>query len=118
MDIEKSNSAATFIGGMAERLGVAARTTTIFGDPVERDGLTVIPVARALWGFGGGVGHRKDADGGGGGGGMQITPIGFIELKNGAAEFRPIRTVSFNWIIAGGLAAIFLLRKTLRKNHQ
>jgi len=118
MDLEKSNSASTFLGGMAERLGAAARTTTIFGDPVERDGLTVIPVASALWGFGGGVGQRKHAEGGGGGGGMQITPVGFIELKNGAAEFRPIRRVSFNWIIAGGLAALFLLRKARRQNRQ
>ena len=49
---------------------------------------------------------------------MQVIPVGFIELKNGAAEFRPIRTVSFNWMIVGGLAAIFLLRKTLRQNNQ
>ena len=118
MDLEEPNSAETFIGGMAERLGVAARATTIFSDPVERDGLTVIPVAKARWGFGGGVGHRKDEDGAGGGGGMQITPVGFIELKNGTAEFRPIRTVSFNWIIAGGLAALLLLRRTRRQSHQ
>ena len=118
MDLEKSKSAETFIGGLAERLGAAARTTTIFGDPVERDGLTVIPVAKARWGFGGGIGHRNDDEGGGGGGGMQVIPVGFIELKNGAAEFRPIRTVSFNWMIAGGVAALFLLRKTLRQNHQ
>ena len=118
MDLEKPNSAETFIGGMAERLGAAARATTIFSDQVERDGLTVIPVAKARWGFGGGVGRRKDEDGAGGGGGMQITPVGFIELKNGAAEFRPIRTVSFNWIIAGGLAALLLLRRTRRQSHQ
>ena len=118
MELEKPNAAETFIGGMAERMGVAARATSIFGDPVERDGLTVIPVAKAHWGFGGGVGHRNHEEGGGGGGGMQVIPVGFIELKNGAAEFRPIRTVSFNWMIAGGLAAIFLLRKTLRQNHQ
>ncbi len=118
MELEKSNSAETFIGGMAERLGVAAGAATIFGDPVERDGLTVIPVAKARWGFGGGAGHRKDEDGAGGGGGMQVTPVGFIELKNGAAEFRPIRTVSLNWIIAGGLAALWLLRKTQLRNSQ
>jgi hypothetical protein len=37
-------------------------------------------------------------------------------LKNGGAEFRPIRTVSLSWMIVGGLAAIFLLRQTLRRN--
>ena len=118
MELEKPNSAETFIGSMAERLGVAARAATIFGDPVERNGVTVIPVAKARWGFGGGAGHRKDEEGAGGGGGIQVDPVGFIELKNGAAEFRPIRTVSINWIIAGGLAALLLFRRTRRENKQ
>jgi uncharacterized spore protein YtfJ len=119
MELEKPNSAEKFIGGMAERLGAAARAATIFGEPVERDGITVIPVAKARWGFGGGVGSRKDEDGAGGGGGAQVTPVGFIELKNGTAEFRPIRTFSLPWIIAGGLATAFLLRQTrLKRNNR
>lgn len=117
MDIEESNSTrespAKFIGSMAEKPGAAERAATIFGDAVERDGVTVIPVARARWGFGGGVGHRNDEDGAGGGGGAQVSPIGFIELKNGQAEFRPIRTVSLPWMIAGGVATVFLLRRIL-----
>ncbi len=110
MDLEKPNSAENFIGGMAERLGAAARAATIFGEPVERDGITVIPVAKARWGFGGGVGRRREEDGAGGGGGAQVTPVGFIELKSGAAEFRPIRTISLPWIIAAGLATLFVVR--------
>lgn len=111
MELEKPNSAEAFIGGIAERLGAAARAATIFAEPVERDGITVIPVAKARWGFGGGVGRRRDEDGGGGGGGAQVTPVGFIELKNGAAEFRPIRTTSLPWMIAAGLTTVFLLRR-------
>jgi uncharacterized spore protein YtfJ len=118
MELDKPTSAETFIGGMAERLGAAARAATVFGDPVERDGITVIPVAKARWGFGGGIGHSKDEDGAGGGGGMLVTPVGFIEMRNGTAEFRPIRTVSLNWIFAGALAALFLLRRNLRPNNQ
>ena len=112
MDLEKPNSAEKFIGEMAERLGAAARAATVFGEPVERDGITVIPVAKARWGFGGGAGRRRDEDGAGGGGGAQVTPVGFIQLKNGAAEFRPIRTVSLPWIIAAGFTTLFLLRQT------
>ncbi len=115
MELERPNSAEAFIGGIAERLGAAARAATIFGDPVERDGITVIPVARARWGFGGGVGRRRDEDGGGGGGGAQVSPIGFIQLKNSEAEFRPIRTVSLPWMIAGGLATLFLVRRIFRQ---
>lgn len=106
-----SGTAEGFIGSLAERVGATARAATIFGEPVERDGVTVIPVARARWGFGGGAGKRKDEDGAGGGGGMQVTPVGFIELRNGEADFRPIRNVSFGWLILGGLAGLFLLRR-------
>jgi len=75
-DVEKTSSADRFIGTMAEKLGAVARAATVFGEPVERDGVTVIPVAKARWGFGGGAGQRQDdgaggrqEDGAGGGGG-------------------------------------------------
>jgi len=40
--------------------------------------ITVIPVAKARWRFGGGGGKQED---GAGGGGVQGTPDGFIEVK-------------------------------------
>jgi len=115
MELDKPNSADRFIGTMAEKLGAVARAATIFAEPVEQDGVTVIPVARARWGFGGGVGHRKEEDGAGGGGGVQVTPVGFIEIKNGGAEFRPLRTFSLPLMLAGGISLFFLLRQTLKR---
>lgn len=117
MDLEKADSAESFIGTMAEKLGAVARAATVYGEPVERDGITVIPVAKARWGFGGGGGHRKDKNeddkqeegGVGGGGGVQVTPVGFIEIKNNAANFRPIRNVSLSWIVAGSVLSLLLL---------
>jgi uncharacterized spore protein YtfJ len=122
MDLERTGSADTFIGTIAEKLGAVARAATVFGEPVEREGITVIPVAKARWGFGGGAGFRKDDDGGskqedgaGGGGGVQVTPVGFIEIKNDGANFRPIRTVSLSWIITGSILGLFLLRGTMKR---
>jgi uncharacterized spore protein YtfJ len=120
MSLEKTGSADTFIGTMAEKLGAVARAATVFGEPVERDGITVIPVAKARWAFGGGAGQRKDEggtqeDGAGGGGGVQVTPVGFIEIKNRAANFRPIRTVSLSWIFLGSALGLFLLRETVKR---
>ena len=115
MELEKPNSAEIFIGTMAEKLGAVARAATIFAEPVQRDGITVIPVAKAQWGFGGGVGHRKDEDGAGGGGGVRVLPVGFIQIKNGTAEFRPIRIVSLPLMIAGGISMLFLLRKAVKR---
>jgi len=122
MSLEKTGSADRFIGTMAEKLGAVARAATVFGEPVERDGITVIPVAKARWGFSGGAGQRKDEgadgqqeDGAGGGGGVQVTPVGFIEIKNQAANFHPIRTVSLAWIITGSILGLFLLRETVKR---
>ena len=122
MNLEQTSSADTFIGTIAEKLGAVARAATVFGEPVERDRITVIPVAKARWGFGGGAGQRKDEgsdgnqeDGAGGGGGVLVTPVGFIEIKDNAANFRPIRTVSPSWIIVGGILGLFLLRETVKR---
>ena len=122
MDLEKPSSADRFIGTMAEKLGAVARAATVFGDPVERDGITVIPVAKVRWGFGGGGGQRKDEgsagkleDGAGGGGGAQVTPVGFIEIKNKEANFRRIRTVSLSWIVVGSVVSLLLLRERVKR---
>lgn len=114
MDSEKPITADHFLGTMAEKLGAVARAATVFSEPVERQGVTVIPVAKARWGFGGGIGHRKDEDGAGGGGGVQVTPVGFIEIKNGQAQFRPIRTFSLPLLILGGISTALLFRRLKR----
>ena len=46
-----------FVERMAERVGAKASVRAVFGDPIERNGITVIPVARVRWGFGGGAGR-------------------------------------------------------------
>ena len=80
-------------GSLAERLarqiGISANARSIYGDPVERDGVTVIPVAKAAYGFGGGGGKKENEEGSGGGGGVMLTPVGYIEIKNGETRFRP-----------------------------
>lgn len=120
MDLEKTGPADKFIGTIAEKLGAVARAETVFGEPVERAGITVIPVAKARWGFGGGAGRRREDDdeheeGAGGGGGVQVSPVGFIEITNTQANFRPIRTVSLSWIFMGGIASLWLLREVMKR---
>jgi uncharacterized spore protein YtfJ len=78
---------------IAERVGLRARASAVFGDPVERSGVTVIPVAKATWGFGGGSGGEGVNEGAGGGGGAMVSPIGFIEVRETEARFVPTRDV-------------------------
>ena len=89
----RADAAENGLTRLAERLGAKAAASAVFGTPVERDGVTVIPVARVRWGFGGGGGSgrkEKDQDGWGGGGGVQAVPLGFIEVRDGGAQYRRV----------------------------
>jgi uncharacterized spore protein YtfJ len=98
---------------LMERLGGVANADAVFGAPIERDGLTVVPVAKVRWGAGGGGGSDASGDGGsGGGGGLTATPAGYIEIQNGAARFVRTASVTDLWpiVLAGAVAAFVVLR--------
>ena len=121
---QKPNEGATFMERIAETLDGAARSSTVYGDPVERDGVTVIPVAKVQYGFGGGGGEGKGhagdhGEGAGGGGGVVAKPIGYIEMKNGESTFRPIhdRTSLALLIAAGGVAGMLTFRGIAKLLH-
>jgi uncharacterized spore protein YtfJ len=113
---------ASFLDRLADRLELAANARAVFGSPVERDGATVIPVAKARWGMGGGSGTRRDPKDGqpevgtGGGGGATVTPLGFIELAKGEAKFRPIRDprMAALSLLAGGFLGMSAVRAIAR----
>ena len=82
-------------------LGGTASAKAVFGEPVEKDGVTVVPVARVRFGGGGGggrgPGRKKKGDAGdadqvgfGHGGGVQAAPVGYIELSGGRATYKRI----------------------------
>jgi len=85
---------------LVEALGGTASAQAVFGAPVERDGVTVVPVARLRYGVGGGGGRgpgRRKRDVGnteqvgyGQGGGLQAAPVGYIEIRDGRASYKRI----------------------------
>lgn len=101
-----------FIERLAEKLGLTAPAANIYGEVVERDGVTVIPVARIMYGLGGGSGHKGGEEGTGAGGGVWAKPVGYIEMKGGEARFRPIRNPLVTWplIAAGSLLTLLALK--------
>jgi uncharacterized spore protein YtfJ len=101
---------------VSQMVGEKATVTTVFGDPVERDGITIVPVARARFGFGagGGGGARggEHGSGGGGGGGALVSPAGYIELRGGTAEFKRISSpIDLFAVIAAASIAVLALRR-------
>jgi uncharacterized spore protein YtfJ len=126
-----------FVERMAERVGGKASVRAIFGDPIERGGITVIPVARVRWGFGGGAGRGPIAvgpglgddatgtttfdeglsgSGTGGGGGVAADPVGYLEIGPDGAIFKPIVSPmpSPGFLLAAGATAALLLRGIAR----
>lgn len=62
-----------------------------YGEPITIDGNTIVPVAFASYGFGGGDAVSDDehnTGSGGGGGGMSI-PVGAYITQNGSTRFEP-----------------------------
>lgn len=82
-----------------QELMTTVRTTmtvkTAFGEPLERDGVTLIPVALVSGGGGAGGGEdEKGASGDGGGYGMCAQPVGMYVITNGRVRFRPVINVN------------------------
>lgn len=95
----------------------AMRASIVFGEPVERDGMTVIPAAKVRGGGGGGGGSESSA--GGGGFGLDARPAGAYVIRGGSVEWQP--AIDVNRIVLGGqlvaLVALLVLRSWIKSRR-
>lgn len=111
----ESDHGARLLERLVSQVGGHARVQAVFGEPVAREGVTVIPVARVRWGVGGGGGSAPEGSGSGGGGGVVADPVGYIEITSAGATFRPIgRTFGPGAILAVAIAAAIVIRAFAR----
>ncbi len=84
------------LSSIVDRIRENANAETVYGEPVERDGKTVIPAAKIAYGFGGGYGSDArggsqnggdSGEGGGIGGGVKATPAGVVEITDYETRF-------------------------------
>jgi uncharacterized spore protein YtfJ len=83
------------VAGLREAMGARR----VFGEPVERDGVTVIPAATVIGGGGGGAGggpareaeasDQQAETGFGAGFGGVMWPAGAFEIRDGRVTWRP-----------------------------
>ena len=84
-----------FVQSIVDRLHATGNIKTVFGEPIEAKGRTIIPVAKVAYGFGGGTGGTAKSDsedgrsGQGVGGGVVVRPAGVLEIREDTTEFIP-----------------------------
>lgn len=104
---EPVSATGSLVERIVRQIAATASAHSVFGEPVEGHGRTVIPVARLYFTYGAGTGPEiagrmveRPPDGqvapaltsGGGGGGIGIArPAGFIEIAPDGARFVPAR---------------------------
>jgi uncharacterized spore protein YtfJ len=86
----------------------------VFGEPYEKDGVTIIPAARIQGGAGGGSGEDPQRQGKGSGSGFGITarPVGAFVVRDGELTWRPAADV--NRIVLGGQVVAVVALLTVR----
>lgn len=90
----------------------------VFGDPYEKNGVTVIPAARVQGGAGGGTGEGPEGEGKGGGSGFGLNarPAGAYVIHGDQVDWRP--AVDPNRVIIGAavvaVAALMVARTAIK----
>ena len=90
----------------------------VFGEPVEKDGVTIVPAARVQGGAGGGGGEGPEGQGSGMGSGFGVNarPVGAFVIKGEDVQWRP--AVDVNKVIMGAqlvaIAALLLAGAVVR----
>jgi uncharacterized spore protein YtfJ len=121
---ERETMADRLLQRLVDRIGGRSGVTAVFGEPVQRGDVTVIPVARQRWFVGAGAGSSPvpgaepgaEGSGSGGGGGAIGDPVGYIEMSPSGVTFRSVGWASPNplAILALGIAAALVLRGIAR----
>jgi uncharacterized spore protein YtfJ len=98
----------------------------VFGEPIERDGVVVLPVAVVRGGAGGGAGEARpsgEAPGGTSGGagwGAMARPAGVFVISGDGVRWQP--AIDVNRVIVGGqivaIVALLVVRSVLKGSRR
>jgi uncharacterized spore protein YtfJ len=85
----------------------------VYGDPIERDGITIIPAARVSGGGGGGGDAQQNA---GGGFGVSARPVGAYVVRGSEVTWEPALDVTRTAMMGmlTGIVALLVLRSVLK----
>ena len=91
----------------------ALSVRVVYAEPVEKDGVTLVPAA-AVWGGGGAGGGTSDEGNGEGGGlGLVARPVGAYVIKDG--EVRWVPAIDPWLVFMAGCLALVVIGRILRR---
>ena len=93
----------------------------VYGDPIERDGVIVIPAAAIRGGLGHGGGHDASGnEGSGGGGGLTARPVGVYRIEGGTVTWEPAVDVTRIALVGEVVVIVLLLvvRSVMRRRRK
>lgn len=118
------NHAQEILHTLSERFAATANAKQVFGEPIQAQGKTIVPVARvryhlgAGWGGDKATGSSESGKGGGGGGGhLTACPAGVLEVSEAGTHFVRFfdpRSASM-WAAAGFALGLLTRRRCSRR---
>ena len=100
--MEKKNPLNEVLQESMAKVREMVDTNTIVGQPITTpDGVTLIPISKVSFGFGGGGGDYgkttpKENFGGGSAAGVKIDPVAFLVIKDGTTRVLPVAVPPVN----------------------
>ena len=97
--MEKQHPIGDLMTTTMQKIREIADVNTIIGQPIEADGVTIIPISRLTVGFASGgsdfasKNQKPGGDnsfGGGSGAGMSLAPVAFLIVKEGTVRLLPV----------------------------
>jgi uncharacterized spore protein YtfJ len=101
------------MNGPLRRAQRAVNARQIYSEPIEREGVTLVPAAFVMGGGGGGTGNDPETkrEGEGGGFGLIGFPVGAYEIREEEVRWRPV--LDLNKLL-GAIVLLAALRAIVR----
>jgi uncharacterized spore protein YtfJ len=101
------------VAEMLEGAREAMTVKRVYGEPIEREGLTIVPAANVR---GGGAGGGDTAENGGAAFGMTARPVGVYVVKDGNVNWQPAVDINRLAIMgmAAGIVTLLVLRSVIK----
>ena len=97
--MEKQHPIGDLMNATMQKIREIADVNTIVGQPIQAEGVTIIPVSKVSMGFASGgsdfttKNQKPESDnsfGGGSGAGINITPVAFLVVKGDTVKLLPV----------------------------